>query len=250
MRIELSAPFIEWLADSQLRRTGRAPDRDELEALVTQHIDEEILVREAHRLGLANGDPIVRRRLAQKMRFLFEDTPDRSTDTDALRDFLANHQQRYTVGGDFYVSQVFLGPGTPSENELSKIKAKLEMNPNARVGRPLAIGRTLGFLDRAELTRLFSTEEARQIIAAPDGTWVGPVSSRFGQHLVRIKQRRPPRIPDLSEIEDRVKADFLRTHRSDSFDAEMSRLRAQYDIDVDWPRRAHPSPVATTRHSR
>ena len=52
---------------------GREPTGPELDRLLDEAVREEILYREAQRLGLDRDDPIVRRRLAQKMTFLLED---------------------------------------------------------------------------------------------------------------------------------------------------------------------------------
>ena len=60
--------------DSMQRRfektQGRVPNAVELDALIQAWVDEEILVREARTLGLDDADPVVRRRLLQKMNWL------------------------------------------------------------------------------------------------------------------------------------------------------------------------------------
>jgi len=52
------------------RRWGRPPSAQELSALISQSVDEEILYREARLLALDYGDPSVRRRLIEKMRLV------------------------------------------------------------------------------------------------------------------------------------------------------------------------------------
>ena len=51
----------------------RQPSSVEINRLVQSYIEEEALVREAMRLGLEQDDAVVRRRLVQKMHFLFQD---------------------------------------------------------------------------------------------------------------------------------------------------------------------------------
>ncbi len=55
---------------------GRPPTGRELEGLIDEAVREEILYREARRRGLDRGDAIIRRRLAQKMTFLLEDSAE------------------------------------------------------------------------------------------------------------------------------------------------------------------------------
>ena len=51
----------------------RQPSETDLDGLLFAHIEEQALMREAKRLGLDEEDTIIRRRLAQKMRFMIED---------------------------------------------------------------------------------------------------------------------------------------------------------------------------------
>ncbi len=55
---------------------GRPPTGRELRRLIDEAVRDEILYREALRLSLDRDDPIVRRRLAQKMTFMLEDNTE------------------------------------------------------------------------------------------------------------------------------------------------------------------------------
>ena len=57
-------------------QTGITPGPEQLERLVDDYIDDEVLYREALRLGLDQGDEIIRRRLIQKAQFLQRDLAD------------------------------------------------------------------------------------------------------------------------------------------------------------------------------
>ena len=73
-QIVLSEADIDRLAAGFLRTWHRPPDTDELQAQIQDYIREEVLYRTALGLGLDKDDIIIRRRLRQKMEFLFEDT--------------------------------------------------------------------------------------------------------------------------------------------------------------------------------
>ena len=55
-------------------QVGRDPTDDELVRIINNLIDEEILYREALLLGLDQEDTIIKRRLAQKITFLKEES--------------------------------------------------------------------------------------------------------------------------------------------------------------------------------
>ena len=61
----------------------RPPTAEELKGLIDDHVKEEILSREAIKLGLDQNDTIIRRRLRQKMEFLAEDFAATAEPTDA-----------------------------------------------------------------------------------------------------------------------------------------------------------------------
>ena len=72
--VRITASEVAWLKETWARQWQRAPDDRELQGLVADYLREELLAREARAMGLDEGDTIVRRRLAQKMTFLLEDT--------------------------------------------------------------------------------------------------------------------------------------------------------------------------------
>ena len=51
----------------------RLPSHDELKSLVEQNIRQEVLYQEALKMNLDHNDQIIKRRLAQKMKFLSND---------------------------------------------------------------------------------------------------------------------------------------------------------------------------------
>ena len=83
-----------------MRRWQGPPTPAELEGLIEAHIREEVLYREARALGLEQDDTIVRRRMAQKMEFLFEDLAPLAEPTEEeLRVFLEDKCRAFSGVG-------------------------------------------------------------------------------------------------------------------------------------------------------
>ena len=76
----ISGDFVRGLEARLSLRHGRKPTRDELRGELRRFLETELYYREALRLGLDRGDVIVRRRLAQKMRFVAEGPEGPPTD--------------------------------------------------------------------------------------------------------------------------------------------------------------------------
>ncbi len=68
--LEMPARRLAALIDDWTLTVGRPPTQRELEALAMRALDEELLYREALRLGLDRGDQVIRARLIRNMRFL------------------------------------------------------------------------------------------------------------------------------------------------------------------------------------
>jgi hypothetical protein len=72
--VRITAVEVNWLKDTWARQWQRPPSEQELRGMVADYAKEALLARHAHELGLAENDTVVRRRLAQKMEFLVQDT--------------------------------------------------------------------------------------------------------------------------------------------------------------------------------
>ena len=68
-------------------QVGREPNNDEIRSIIDSLIEEEILYREALRLGLDSEDRIIKRRLAQKITFLKQETLSSEPEIEKLDKF-------------------------------------------------------------------------------------------------------------------------------------------------------------------
>src|SRR5258705_13570533 len=65
---------VRWLKQTWSSQWLREPSAEELKGLVDDLLSEKLMAREAEEAGLGQDDTIIRRRLAQKLKFLVEDT--------------------------------------------------------------------------------------------------------------------------------------------------------------------------------
>jgi len=97
-RIVIMQADLERLADVWLRRTGRPPSAQDREQQLDQYIREQVLYSEALAMGLDKDDVIVRRRLSQKMEYLFNDLSLIAEPTETeLNAFLTENFLKFTV---------------------------------------------------------------------------------------------------------------------------------------------------------
>ena len=74
---------MRWLKQTWSSQWLREPSADELKGLVDDLLEEKLMAREAEEIGLEQDDTIIRRRLAQKLKFLVEDTAQLAEPSEA-----------------------------------------------------------------------------------------------------------------------------------------------------------------------
>ncbi len=217
---------------------GRPPTGRELEGLIDEAVREEILYREAQRRGLDRGDAIIRRRLAQKMTFLLEDSAAApSTGTAATGDietYYADHAERYREPRRTTFRHVFLSRerrGDPARDAAALLR-ELRAGGSAwrQLGDAFPLLREYAGRTDQEIAELFGGGFAMALPALAAGTWQGPVESAHGLHLVEVIGRAEPRLPALDEVRERVAEDLLESRRRDRHEAALQTLRERYEI--------------------
>jgi hypothetical protein len=236
--VEISDRFVRGLEAQHERRTGRSPDAEATEALVVDFVREEVLFREARRLGLDRGDPIVRRRLVQKMEFLLEGTVavEEPGDQD-LAQHMDAHPDRYRRPPRVAFRHRFFSPdrrGDAAEGDaratLRALQAGQSPDEGALRGDPFMLGLDVPARPLDRIAGSFGRELASALESLPEGQWAGPVRSAHGFHVVQVTERLPGGIPPLSEVRERVRADWLETQRKQAVRAAVEALVDSYGV--------------------
>lgn len=241
--IVVTQGVVESLVMSWEKTRQRLPTPREMEGLVESYIKEEVLYREALAMGLEKEDTIIKRRLGQKMTFLFEDVADQSQVTDEqLTRYLAENTENYRIEPQFTFSHVYLNPDKRKENLeedarllLTELQGSQGAGGEAPYGDSLMLPYSFESLRAGDVDRQFGTGFAAQLSEVQTGEWTGPVRSGFGMHLVFIEEKIESRVPDLEEVRDVVKRDLIAQHRRDANEKIYQRLRERYTITIERP---------------
>lgn len=214
------------------RTMQRPPTDQELDGLIDQWVREEVLYREALRLGMDAGDPVVRRRLAKKMDFLAASSAEAmEPDEEELAAWFQANQARYADAGTFSFDQVWFAkrPGADIARRLASAGERWRS-----VGEPVSLPPSSERQPVSAVAAQFGSEFMVALMAMEAaGSWAGPVRSGLGWHMVRLRERGEQSVPELADIRERVVADW-RAETAKSREAEAYRLlRDAYTIKVD-----------------
>ena len=236
--IAVTPGVIDRLRAGYERQFGKAPDADELRGLVTAHIREEVLYREALALGLDRNDRIVRQRLAQKMEFLSNDLVGGLEPTEAaLHSYFATNAARYSRPARITFSHVYFsrekrGKGAEA-GALEGLATLKQGASDDSLGDPFLHGFEFAEREPEDIAALFGPEFAERLSDLPSGGWQGPVASGYGLHLVKVQARSAEQPVELVAVRTAVLRDFNDERRRTANREVLEQLKERYTITVD-----------------
>ncbi len=221
---------------AQFARTWqRQPSDKELNGLVEQWVRDEVFYREGQALGLERNDPVVRRRIAQKLEFIADGQAPVAPGDAELQAWLDSHRDKYAQEPSYTLRQVYFDParrGARIDTDIGAAQAALQAG-RAVDGDSTMLPAELQVASTFEVTRIFGTDFAKGLEALPLGAWAGPVRSGFGLHLVKIEQREDGRPATLAEVRDAVERDWLRARSMQTKEDFYKKLRANYTVRIE-----------------
>jgi len=239
--IVVSAAEIDRLEKIWAGTAGRLPTGEDRQQIIDQYVQEEALVREAGRLGLGEGDTIIRRRLAQKMDFLVGDDARADDPSDAaLEDWFNDHRDRFAAPEMRSFTHVYFSPekhGSRIESVADAARVRLQSGADWKaIGDPFIQKRSYAAVPEREVARLFGPEFAAAIFKLDARIWSKPVGSAFGLHLVRIEAIDSAAQAGFEPIRAEVLAAWQDEQRSEAKRAALEELIGQYEVVVETRR--------------
>ena len=236
--VRITATEVSYLTQTWERLQQREPTREELHALVAGYLKEELLGREARAMGLEQNDPIIRRRLAQKVEFIVKDT-SRLTEptTDDLHRFYQANMGRFESPARVSFTHVFFNPETRRDAAADAKAALAALSRGAAaigdIGDPFPIDAEVRDDIMQTVTERFGDQFAKAVFVLEPGAWHGPIASSFGLHLVRVTQAKPVRQLSFSEVEPQVRERWRDEHQREANEQYYESLLKKYGVVVD-----------------
>lgn len=216
----------------------RQPTDEDLKALLFSHVEEQALMREAERLGLGEDDTIIRRRLAQKMRFIIEDVdaPDLPAEPELKTWFEANINQ-FISAETYSFSHIYLSPEQHGDNLSAKATEILSLvkQPSQdwkSLGDPFMMKREFKNLTKIDTKRLFGSNFSKSLRELKGNIWLGPIESAFGIHLVRLDNFTPSITPNFDDVRRQVETAWQEEAQRSANQARLKQLIQKYKVDV------------------
>jgi len=221
---------------AQFERVWQRPaNADELQHLVDNWVREEIFYREGLAMGLDRDDPVVRRRVGQKIQFIVESVAPELPTTAELQAWLDAHPASYTIEPRYSLRQVFFDPqrhGMNLERDIATTRRVLANGAND-AGDSTLLPFEMQDAAQWEVERTFGPEFTAALKDLPVGGWQGPLKSAFGLHLVQLGDRTGGHAPALEQVRALVERDLLQARAVKANEVIYDKLRANYRVRVE-----------------
>jgi len=239
--IVVTEGIINGQIESFSRTWLRPPTPREVNELIREYVREEIYYREGMALALDRDDTVIRRRLKQKLEFVAEAAGIAAEPTDEdLRAYLEQRRDAYQTDARLSFVHVFLSAerrGDAVAQDAASLLAGLQSSQEAldpaALGDPTLLERQFEDVPLRDVAAQFGDEFADRVVELPVGQWQGPIESAYGMHLVLVGARTDGRAPELDEVRDALRRDWLNERRIAANEAYYQSLLQRYTVTID-----------------
>lgn len=223
------------------KQNQRRPTKKEIEGLIEHMVQEEVFYREALAMGLDKNDAGVRRRLAQKMKFIFSDITEQTKPTEEeLSIYLKKHSEKFSIPGRITFEHIYFNSdkrGKQTENDANELLVELRKSDSnvdvQSAGDRFMYGYQFEQMSDTQIISMFGNPFYKTLSSQAIGSWKGPVSSAYGLHLVRVDNKTASIDPKLETVYDKVYTEWLFEKRTEMNKAFYEKLREQYNIVIE-----------------
>jgi hypothetical protein len=206
-----------------------------------QETDDETLYQQAIELGLDRDDTVIRRLVVRKMRFVVSNAGETMPDDDTLRAYLSDHGDDYRTPPRVTFRHAFFSRSERGDAAGEDAAALVERLRRERAdpaalaasGDAFPLATSMRSVSAVQVSKAFGADFATALFDAPVATWVGPLVSPYGAHVVWVESREPPALPDFASVRGRILERWKGEQRDRRFAEAVRELRQYHPVEAD-----------------
>lgn len=205
---------------------ARPPTEAEIGDLIVKWTQNEVMYREARRMGLDRGDEMIRQRLILKLRdILFNNVITEVPPDEELEAWFEQNRSAYDRPPLLDFEQ-FLAADL-DEEAAAELARSLESGPPPPAYEPAF--RQYRKRPPENLAAVFGEAHGRRLTEAADNQWLA-VESDYGWHLARVTARSPGQPAEFAEVRHQVSIDWLDEAKQRELADALGGIVENYDI--------------------
>ena len=241
-RVVITADDIVQLRAGWMRTWQREPTAAELRGQLERFVHDEVLYREAVRLGYDKDDALIRHTLKLKMEFLGEaQAQEIEPGVEEMQAYYTMRKDRYRVPAKVSFVHVYFSTDKRSAQSQADAEQALETlragNPElsalSGVGDRFMLKTHYVGQDERDLRGSFGDAFAQQIITLEPETWQGPIKSVYGLHLVKVYDRQQAYLPEIDLIKTKILDDMDLENRKAAKELFYTEILRNYQVEYD-----------------
>ena len=241
-RVVISARDIAQLRAGWVKLWQREPTAAELRGQLERFVHDEVLYREAVRLGYNKDDALIRHTLKLKMEFLGEaQAQNMEPSVEEMQAYYAMRKDRYRVPAKVSFVHVYFSTDkrgaqsqADAEQALETLRAENpELSALSGVGDRFMLKTHYVGQDERDLRGSFGDAFAQQVIALEPEAWQGPIESAYGLHLVKVYDRQEAYLPEIEAIETKIRDDMDFENREAAKELFYTEILRNYQVEYD-----------------
>ena len=220
-------------------------NEDELKQLIDVIVEDEVLYLEAKALKLELNDSVIKRRLINKLRFVYKgfyESVDSLNEND-IEDYYQANKVKYRLAPLITFTHVYVDSqkhGGSAKQLAEELLAQLTLN-NITPSKAIEYGDRFlyhsNYVERTEsfIESHFGKEMSDDVFSVPliNHVWSGPYQSPHGYHLVKVINKSNEIMPSLDEIKGRVTDDARQHYIDIEVKAVIEKVIESYSLNVD-----------------
>ncbi len=230
--IFISDQEIISLVSAWKSQVGRNPNDDEIARIINNLVEEEILYREALKLGLDKEDRIIKRRLAQKISFLKQESNPNSPSNDELIKFFNDNREKYFISATYTFTHYFFSSEKNSEERSLAAYKDINNNQNIKAD-PFFLGKNFVDVNLRKIQSEFGDEFSSYFNNIELNKWIGPIQSPFGHHIIYVNNYKNAYLPDINNVLKQVEIDLLQDKRDKGLKEYLNNIKSEYTIYIN-----------------
>jgi peptidyl-prolyl cis-trans isomerase C len=166
-------------------------------------------------------------------RLLKDEVEDRvAVDTEEIEDYYAANEKKFITPETLRASHILVKTEEEADNILVDLSNGRNFEDLARarsVDPTSERGGDIGYFTRNQLVPGF--EEV--CFGMQAGEISGVVKTKFGYHIIKLTERKPPRVKELAEVRDTIEQSLERLEKKMLFNEFVTRLKERSQISVN-----------------
>jgi len=234
--IVISWAKIQQITAQFAKTRQRPPSSLELQALIDNLVKEELSFRQGEDMGLIENDPIIKRRVQQKIEFMLNDSfGSLEPSPEDLQTYLDKHQEKYMIEPVYSFKHIYINPEKHDDLDgyLTQLRSKDLDAIYQDSGDSIMLESKYESISTDQVARLFGRKFVESMNALAIQQWLGPVKSGFGVHLLLIENKQPRHLATLDEVDFEIKLDYRLELQKKAINAFYAELLKKYNLIIE-----------------